>query len=190
MRRLVSRLSKTAFAWLLISCGTISSAFEISTGENVQCAVNVNGKTGVATEIWDSYTDVQNRSAELGRAVAVMRLDDNGWPTIIIDAPAHEKSIKGSQTIWDFVYFHECAHAQNPKISEVGANCSAYIEMGKRGLMNYNRMKQLETMHFNMMSILPIEYAGSGSQFWHQTLQCAKNPEAFFGTSAASESLE
>jgi hypothetical protein len=92
--------------------------------------------------------------------------------------------------IWDFVYFHECAHAQNPQLSEVGANCSAYIEMGKRGLMNYNRMKQLETMHFNMMSILPIEYAGSGAQFWHQTLQCAKNPEAFFGPATATESLE
>jgi len=40
--------------------------------------------------------------------------------------------------------------------------------------MNYNRMKQLETMHFNMMGLLPIEYAGSGAQFWHQTLQCVK----------------
>ena len=180
MQGFVSRLFTSAFAWLLLSLCINTHAFEISTGENVQCEVNLNGKTGVATEIWDRYTDVKYRSPELGRAVAVMRLDDSGWPTIIFDAPAHEKSIKGSQTIWDFVYFHECAHAQNPKLSEVGANCSAYIEMGKRGLMNYNRMKQLETMHFNMMSILPIEYAGSGSQFWHQTLKCVKNPEEYF----------
>ena len=183
----VSKYSKTVIAWLLVLCSLSSGAFEISTGENVQCAVHLNGKTGVATEIWDSYTDVQGRNPELGLAVAVMRLDDSGWPTIIIDAPAHAKTVKGSQTIWDFVYFHECAHAQNPQLSELGDNCSAYIEMGKRGLMNYNRMKQLETMHFNMMSILPIEYAGSGAQFWHQTLQCVKKPEDFLGVSTTSE---
>jgi len=161
----------TSLVW--VTCAS-THAFEISTGENVQCAVNLNGKSGFATEIWNRYTDINTRHPELGRAVAVMRLDDDGWPTIIFDGQAHEKSIKGSQTIWDFVYFHECAHAQNPALSEVGANCSAYLEMGKRGLMNYNRMKQLETMHFNMMGILPIEYAGSGAQFWHQTLQCVK----------------
>ncbi len=154
-----------------------AQAFEISTGDNVQCEVTVNGKTGVAREIWNRYTDVKDRSPELGRAVAVMRLDEHGWPTIIIDQPAHERSIRGSQTIWDFVYFHECAHAQDPVVSEIGANCVAYLEMARRGLMNYNRSKQLETMHFNMMSILPVEYAGSGAQFWHQTLQCVKKTQ-------------
>ena len=164
----------TCFTWLF--CWQ-AHAFEISTGDNVQCEVTVNGKTGVATEIWNRYTDVKDRSPELGKAVAVMRLVDDGWPTIIFDQPAHEKSIEGSQTIWDFVYFHECAHAQNPAITEIGANCAAYLEMGRRGLMNYHRSKQLETMHFNMMSILPIEYAGSGAQFWHQTLQCVRKTQ-------------
>lgn len=152
-------------------------AFEISTGDVVQCPVTVNGVSGVATEIWNRYTDLKDRSPELGKAVAVMRLDEHGWPTIIFDQPAHEKSIAGSHTIWDFVYFHECAHAQNPAITEIGANCAAYLEMSRRGMMNYNRAKQLETMHFNMMSILPIEYAGSGAQFWHQTLQCVKKAQ-------------
>jgi hypothetical protein len=164
----------TWLTWLL--CWH-AQAFEISTGDNVQCEVTVNGKTGVATEIWNRYTDVKDRSPELGKAVAVMRLNDDGWPTIIFDQPAHEKSIQGSQTIWDFVYFHECAHAQNPSITEIGANCAAYLEMGRRGLMNYHRSKQLETMHFNMMSILPMEYAGSGAQFWHQTLQCVRKTQ-------------
>jgi len=155
-----------------------ADAFEISTGDNVQCPITINGNTGVATEIWNSYTDINDRHPELGRAVAVMRLDENDWPTIIFDEPAHQRSIQGSQTIWDFVYFHECAHAQNPEITEIEANCQAYLEMGRRGLMNYHRVKQLETMHFNMMSILPIEYGGSGSQFWHQTLQCVRNKKA------------
>ena len=106
--------------------GSISiHAFEISTGDVVQCPVTVNGKTGFATEIWNKYADVKDRHPELGKAVAVMRLDENGWPTIIFDQPAHEKSIQGSQTIWDFVYFHECAHAQNPEITEIEANCQA-----------------------------------------------------------------
>jgi hypothetical protein len=72
--------------------GTISiHAFEISTGDVVQCPVTVHGETGFATEIWNKYTDVKDRHPELGKAVAVMRLDENGWPTIIFDQPAHEK---------------------------------------------------------------------------------------------------
>jgi hypothetical protein len=170
-------LPKSLMVCLLLSCGAHVQAFEISTGEQVQCPVTVNGQSGVAREIWNTYSQPEDRSHELGKAVAVMRLDEEGWPTIIFDAQAHEKSIKGSQTIWDFVYFHECAHAQNPEVTEVEANCSAYLEMGRRGLMNYHRMKQLETMHFNMMSILPIEYGGSGAQFWHQTLQCVRKAQ-------------
>ena len=189
MRAFVNHLSKTLLFMLLLFGCLVCSAFEISTGENVKCLVTVNGISGEAKEIWDNYSESKNRNPELGLAVAVMRLDEKGWPTIIFDAPAHAKTVKGSQTIWDFVYFHECAHAQNPKLSEVGANCYAYIEMGKRGLMNYNRMKQLETMHFNMMSILPIEYAGSGAQFWHQTLLCAKDPDAYL-KSTATESAK
>ena len=170
-------LPKSLMVCLVLFCGAHVQAFEISTGEQVQCPVTVNGQSGVAREIWNTYSQPEDRSHELGKAVAVMRLDEEGWPTIIFDAQAHEKSIKGSQTIWDFVYFHECAHAQNPEVTEVEANCSAYLEMGRRGLMNYHRMKQLETMHFNMMSILPIEYGGSGAQFWHQTLQCVRKAQ-------------
>jgi hypothetical protein len=175
MSKFVVTLIKSAAVCLLVSGHFSAHAFEISTGDNLQCPVTVNGKTGVATEVWSKYTDSKDRNPELGKAVAVMRLDENGWPTIIFDEPAHAKSIQGSQTIWDFVYFHECAHAQNPEITEIEANCQAYLEMGRRGLMNYHRIKQLETMHFNMMSILPIEYGGSGAQFWHQTLQCVRN---------------
>jgi len=70
-------------------------------------------------------------------------------------------------------YFHECAHAQHPELSEIGANCASYLEMDKRGLMNYHKMKEIEAIHLSML-MLPMEYGGSGAQFWHQTLQCVK----------------
>jgi hypothetical protein len=47
--------------------------------------------------------------------------------------------------------------------------------MERRGLMNYNRMKELEAVHLGMMGNLPEEYGGSGAMFWHKTMQCVKN---------------
>lgn len=148
-------------------------SFTLSSGDIVECEVSLNGQTGVATEIWVNYTEIKDRHPELGRAVAVMRPDDKGWPTIIMDAEAYKRTGKGTPAIWDFVYFHECAHAQQPQLGEIGANCAAYLAMQSRGLMSYLRMKEIEAAHLSIMS-LPIEYGGSGPQFWHQTVQCAK----------------
>ncbi|MEK0431937.1 MAG: hypothetical protein RL700_144 [Pseudomonadota bacterium] len=164
--------------WLvhgLLVCGAapMVHAFTLSNGETVQCEVSLNGRAGVATEIWVNYTDIKDRHPELGRAVAVMRPDAQGWPTIILDAEAFKRTGKGTPAIWDFVYFHECAHAQQPQLGEIGANCAAYVDMERRGLMSYHRYKEIEAVHLSMMS-LPMEYGGSGPQFWHQTLQCAK----------------
>ncbi|MEK0430196.1 MAG: hypothetical protein RL001_2723, partial [Pseudomonadota bacterium] len=92
---------------------------------------------------------------------------------IIIDAEAHKKTAKGTPAIWDFVYFHECAHAQQPSLSEIEANCASYKELERRGLMNYHRMKELEAIHLSML-MLPEEYGGSGAMFWHKTMQCVK----------------
>ena len=151
-----------------------SWAFTLSSGIETQCQVQRDGKHGVATEIWSHYSDPKDRHPELGRAVAVMRLDDEGWPTIIMDGEAYKRTAKGTPAIWDFVYFHECAHAQQPEVGEIGANCQAYIEMEKRALMSYHRMKEIEAMHLGILS-LPEEYGGSGPKFWHLTLQCAKS---------------
>jgi hypothetical protein len=158
---------------LLLFAHALSSAFTLSNGEQVQCAVTRHGTSGFATEIWNTYSTPNDRNPELGRAVAVMRLDANDWPTIIIDAQAYQRTAKGTPAQWDFVYFHECAHAQKPALSEIGANCSAYFEMDSRGLMNFYSQKELETAHLGMMN-LPMEYGGSGAQFWHQTLQCVR----------------
>jgi hypothetical protein len=169
-----------SFVWLrltlisvLMLSYTVTSAFTLSNGEEVQCPLTLNGKSGFATEIWNTYSTPADRNPELGRAVAVMRLDDKGWPTIIFDAEAYQKTAKGTPAQWDFVYFHECAHAQKPELSEIGANCSAYFDMERRGLMSFYSFKELESAHMGMMN-LPIEYGGSGPQFWHQTLQCVR----------------
>ena len=158
---------------MLGSAFSLASAFTLSNGEEVQCPVTRNGVAGFATEIWNTYTTRTDRNPELGRAVAVMRLDANNWPTIIIDSQAHQKTAKGTPAQWDFVYFHECAHAQKPELTEIGANCSAYFDMDSRGLMSFHNFKELESAHLGMLN-LPMEYGGSGPQFWHQTLQCVR----------------
>ena len=158
---------------LLLSQGLTAAAFSLSNGDEVACPLSRNGRSGTATEIWSAYQDRADRHPELGRAVAIMRPDEDGWPTLIFDAEAYKRTGKGTPAIWDFVYFHECAHAQHPELSEIGANCASYLEMDKRGLMNYHKMKEIEAIHLSML-MLPMEYGGSGAQFWHQTLQCVK----------------
>ncbi len=164
-------LKKLCVLCLMASVCTPSPAFVLSNGDEVQCHFSLEGLSGTAKEIWSAYNNSDDRNPELGRAVAVMRLSDEGWPTIIIDAEAHKRTARGAPGIWDFVYFHECAHAQQPSLSEIDANCAAYKEMERRGLMNYHRMKEIETVHYSMMG-LPEEYGGSGAKFWHKTLQC------------------
>ena len=165
-------LRLTIFSSLLFAFSQ-ARAFTLSNGEEVQCPVTRHGISGFATEIWNTYATPTDRNPELGRAVAVMRLDANDWPTIIIDAQAYQRTAKGTPAQWDFVYFHECAHAQKPALSEIGANCSAYFDMDSRGLMGFYSFKELESAHMGMMN-LPMEYGGSGPQFWHQTLQCVR----------------
>lgn len=174
MHRIVKTVKKTLIPMLVLFSGASVDAFTLSNGDSVQCEVSLNGRTGVATEIWVNYTDRKDRHPELGRAVAVMRPDAEGWPTIIMDAEAYKRTGKGAPAIWDFVYFHECAHAQQPELGEIGANCAAYLEMERRGLMSFHRMKELEAVHLSMMTLLPLEYGGSGPQFWHQTMQCVR----------------
>ena len=173
MNSILYSYMKLALISVLLSVHSLTSAFTLSNGEEVQCPVTRNGVSGLAKEIWNTYATPTDRNPELGRAVAVMRLDANDWPTIIIDAQAYQRTAKGTPAQWDFVYFHECAHAQKPALSEIGANCLAYFDMESRGLMSFYSFKELESAHMGMMN-LPMEYGGSGPQFWHQTLQCVR----------------
>jgi hypothetical protein len=168
----IHTLKKLVLVGALLFSSTLTLAFVLSNGDDVTCHFSRDGLSGNATEIWNTYGTTDDRNPELGRAVAVMRLNSEGWPTIIIDAEAHKRTAKGTPAIWDFVYFHECAHAQQPSLTEIEANCASYKELQRRGLMNYHRMKELEAIHLSML-ILPEEYGGSGAMFWHKTMQCA-----------------
>jgi len=170
---LVQRLRQCLALLLMAAWCSSSSAYVLANGDRVQCLFSHSGKSGEVIEIWNTYSRPEDRDPELCRAVAVMRINDQGWPTIIFDGEAYKRTGKGASAIWDFVYFHECAHAQHPELGEIEANCSAYQEMAKRGLMNYHRMKEIEAMHFGILS-LPEEYGGSGAKFWNLTLQCVE----------------
>ncbi len=148
-------------------------ALPMSDGTEFQCTVERGGQTGIARENWVQYDSIQNRDPELGKAVAVVRTDAAGWPVIYIDAVAHRRGKVSNAGLWDFVFLHECAHAQDPKLTEIEANCSAYLEMERRGLMNPIRFKDIEAAHLQILN-LPAEYGGNGVQFWRRTMECVQ----------------
>lgn len=152
---------------------TAAHALPMSDGTELQCSVNRAGTTGVAKENWVQYDSIQNRDPELGKAVAVVRTDATGWPVIYIDAVAHRRGRQSNAGLWDFVFLHECAHAQNPQLTEIEANCSAYLEMEQRGLMNPIRFKDIEAAHLQILN-LPQEYGGNGVEFWRRTMECVQ----------------
>lgn len=148
-------------------------AFPLSDGSETQCIVSRDGRTGAATERWVQYDSIQNRDPELGKAVAVVRTDPQGWPVIYIDAVAHKRGRLANAGLWDFVFLHECAHARDLRLTEIEANCSAFIEMEQRGLMNPIRHKDIEAAHLQIMN-LPDEYGGNGIEFWRRTMACVQ----------------
>ncbi len=148
-------------------------ALPMSDGTELQCEVSRDGKTGIAKENWVQYESLQNRDPELGKAVAVVRTDAAGWPVIYIDAVAHRRGRLSNAGLWDFVFLHECAHAQDPRLTEIEANCSAYVEMERRGLMNPIRFKDIEAAHLQILN-LPAEYGGNGVGFWRRTMECVQ----------------
>ncbi len=154
-----------------------AQAFTLSDGTEAQCPLNRNGKTGVATERWVQYKTLDERDPELGKAVAVVRTDPQGWPLILIDAVAYQQSKGVMAAMWDFIYFHECAHARDPRLSEIGANCAAYLAMQDRGLMNAIRFKDIEAAHLRILN-LPEQYGGNGIEFWKRTLDCVDRQQS------------
>ncbi len=172
------------FAWLLslgvLLAGLLASpaqAFTLSDGSPVSCPVARSGQVGNATERWSEYQKLSDRDPELGKAVAVVRSDAEGWPVIIMDAVAYRQSKGVMAAMWDFIYFHECAHARNAQATEIDANCAAYIEMQERGLMNAIRSKDIEAAHLRIMN-LPEQYGGNGIGFWRQTMECVDRHHA------------
>ena len=163
-----------AFTLLCLTMLPVASfAFPLSDGTETSCMVSREGRTGAATERWVQYDSIQNRDPELGKAVAAVRTDAQGWPVIYIDAVAHKRGRLANAGLWDFVFLHECAHAKDLRLTEIEANCLALIEMEERGLMNPIRFKDIEAAHLQILN-LPEEYGGNGIEFWRRTLECAQ----------------
>ncbi len=162
---------------LMLIAAAPAHAFTLSDGTEAHCPLDRNGKSGVATERWVQYKTLDERDPELGKAVAVVRTDPQGWPMILIDAVAYQQSKAVMAAMWDFIYFHECAHARDPRLSEIGANCAAYLAMQDRGLMNAIRFKDIEAAHLRILN-LPEQYGGNGIEFWKRTLDCVDRKQS------------
>jgi len=68
-------------------------------------------------------------------------------------------------------FYHECAHAQDAERDEIEANCEAYLELDKLGVLTPDRIDALASTHKKMLR-LPSRYGGSGEIFWQRTLDC------------------
>jgi hypothetical protein len=80
----------------------------------------------------------------------------------------------------DFIFYHECAHANDDSIDEIQANCQALLTMQMLGLVSDTKLDALAATHKRMLR-LPSRYGGNGQVFWDRTLACAlsnagKNP--------------
>lgn len=166
-----------------------AQALPMSDGTELQCTVSRGGQTGIARENWVQYDSIQNRDPELGKAVAVVRSDATGWPVIYIDAVAYRRSKQSNAGMWDFVFLHECAHAQDLQLTEIEANCIAYLEMEKRGLMNPIRFKDIEAAHLQILN-LPVEYGGNGIEFWRRTMECVQARAGVDKSAAGQRALD
>lgn len=157
---------------LALSVATgIAHAYERSDGSVVQCVVERNGERRVVVEEWLGHGDAGDRHPELGGAAAVVRPDDDGWPVIFYDRVTIRSIRENDPHMLDFIYYHECAHATDPTRDEIGANCEAFLELERLGLMNETLEAALARTHRKMLR-LPSRYGGSGAAFWDKTMAC------------------
>lgn len=170
-----------ALALVSITLVTPAWSFERSDGMQVTCLVEHNGQSRPAKEIWLGHGDSGDRHPELGGAAAVVRTDEQGWPVIYFDNVVFKGMLERDPHMADFVFYHECGHAKNDQLDEIQANCYAYIELEKIGLLNPDKAAALAETHIKMRR-LPSRYGGTGEIFWKRTLECVQqqkqNPTA------------
>lgn len=155
----------------LLAAASGALAFERSDGVKVECVVERNGERRVVQEHWLGHGDAGDRHPELGGAAAVVRPDKEGWPTIYFDKVTIRQMRATDPHMIDFIFYHECAHATGPERDEIGANCEAYLEMEKLGMMSEALERALARTHRRMLR-LPSRYGGSGTAFWEKTMEC------------------
>lgn len=156
---------------LLASVSGLAQAFDRSDGVQVHCAVERNGEQRIVSEVWLGHGDAGDRHPELGGAAAVVRQDEQGWPVIYFDRVTIKPIRENEPHMLDFIFYHECAHATDPARDEIEANCEAYLELDKLGMMNDTLERALARSHRKMMR-LPSRYGGSGTAFWDKTMAC------------------
>lgn len=149
-------------------------AFERSDGNVVHCEVTRDGESRVVHEVWLGHGGVGDRHPALGGAAAVVRPGGDGWPVIFFDSVVFRAMLASDPHMSDFIFYHECAHAQDPKRDEIEANCEAYLELDKLGVLTPERLDALAATHKKMLR-LPSRYGGSGEVFWERTLSCVKS---------------
>ena len=71
----------------------------------------------------------------------------------------------------DFIYFHECAHANLPSSDELQANCGGLVDMRKAGRAGPAVEQAIGAFHTSLGFMGP-RY-GVGSVYWAQTVACA-----------------
>jgi hypothetical protein len=146
-------------------------AFERSDGVSVQCLVERNGEQRVVAEHWLGHGDAGDRHPELGGAAAVVRTDADGWPVIFFDNVTVKGIRQNDPHMLDFIFYHECAHATDPERDEIAANCEAYLDLEREGMMSEGLERSLALTHRKMRR-LPSRYGGSGAVFWEKTMAC------------------
>jgi hypothetical protein len=158
---------------LLIN-STLSIAFERSDGVTVRCEIERLGQQHIVEEIWLGHGEQGDRHPELGGAAAVVRPNEQGLPVIFFDSVVFKGMLEKDPHMSDFIFYHECAHAQDERRNEIEANCEAYLELDKLGMLNTERIEALAATHTKMRR-LPSRYGGSGEVFWERTMACVNN---------------
>ena len=160
-------------------------AFDRSDGVKVECTVERNGERRVTPEEWLGHGDSGDRHPELGGAAAVVRYGEDGWPVIYFDRVTLRSIRESDPHMLDFIFYHECAHATDSSRDEIAANCEAYLELERLGMMSESLQKALARTHRKMLR-LPSRYGGSGAVFWEKTLACVDDAHAELATADKS----
>ena len=74
-------------------------------------------------------------------------------------------------SVHDFVFFHECAHAEIPTDEELRANCRGLIDMRRAGRSTPAIEAELARFHASR-GWMGSRY-GEGADYWRRTLACA-----------------
>ena len=158
------------FAASLFVTGGVQ-AFERSDGAVVQCEIERDGKPHIVKESWLGDGAAGDHHPALGGAAAVIRPDSAGWPEMFFDSVVFKGMILRDPHMADFIFYHECGHAHDEQMDEIGANCYALNEMQKLGLLNETKLAAIGGTHQRMLR-LASRYGGSGKVFWERTLSC------------------